>query len=545
MKNRIKNIINKYFPDKMPYISLVYKSFKNTKNNFIRLRNDLKKINYKEQFIFGDSNYMNCNGVIQKTFLECYTKISNYCDLIYYGELTKGSHRFMILEEDAHKLIEPIYQLMEEGYIVHVYRQNQKSGTYFYENKNDFSKRIGGFDTLRVFKPYKNKNDVVEFSSKLSFEIEKWRKIEGGYITRTNNGLQNQVDDEDIENTIDITIFDTKVKQLFGTYRYFNELKKQSVSEVDIVYTWVNGNDPDWLKRKKFHNPMSENNTTMHESAFSDNRYISRDELKYSLRSIEKYLLGYRNLYIVTDKQIPDWLKENDRVKIIDHKDIFPDKSVLPVFNSHAIEACLHLIPNLSEHYLYLNDDILFGRFTDVSRFFPKKGKINIFPSTQTFIPFGEVSKDRLPVDSAAINTRKLLMREGLGCAVKKFKHTPLPQIKSILHEIVNKFSEEIDNTRKSKFRQPSDISITSSMLFNYALLTDRAQIGRIRYFYINMNDKDGLNRLKTLPYMTENKRPDVFCVNDVEGEGNQELINTVFKDSIEKLFSYKSSYEK
>ena len=41
---------------------------------------------------------------------------------------------------------------------------------------------------------------------------------------------------------------------------------------------------------------------------------------------------------------------------------LYIHKSDLPTFSSPAIEANLHLIPNLSEHFLYFNDDLLLLR---------------------------------------------------------------------------------------------------------------------------------------------------------------------------------------
>ena len=47
---------------------------------------------------------------------------------------------------------------------------------------------------------------------------------------------------------------------------------------------------------------------------------------------------------------------------MVDHQEIFDDPSKLPVFNSNAIISQPHRIPGLSEHFLYINDDVFFGR---------------------------------------------------------------------------------------------------------------------------------------------------------------------------------------
>ncbi|XP_053209635.1 N-acetylglucosamine-1-phosphotransferase subunits alpha/beta-like isoform X2 [Panonychus citri] len=93
------------------------------------------------------------------------------------------------------------------------------------------------------------------------------------------------------------------------------------------------------------------------------NRFADNDEFKYSLRSVEKFSPWIRNVYLVTNGQIPDWLDVNNpRLRLITHEDIFPNKSDLPTFNSVAIEIHLHRIPGLSEKFLYFNDDIMLGK---------------------------------------------------------------------------------------------------------------------------------------------------------------------------------------
>src|SRR5699024_8077629 len=127
----------------------------------------------------------------------------------------------------------------------------------------------------------------------------------------------------------------------------------REISEpIDAVYTWVDGSDPQWLQRKADNTGDSDLEPVVR--AANDARYASRDELKYSLRSLEMYANWIRHIYIVTDQQIPPWLDlSHPKITIVDHKEIFADTSVLPVFNSRAIESQLHNIPGLSEHYLY------------------------------------------------------------------------------------------------------------------------------------------------------------------------------------------------
>ena len=57
------------------------------------------------------------------------------------------------------------------------------------------------------------------------------------------------------------------------------------------------------------------------------NRFNDNNELKYSLRSVEKNMPFIRNIFIVTNGQIPSWLNlNNSKIKIVTHKEIFTFK---------------------------------------------------------------------------------------------------------------------------------------------------------------------------------------------------------------------------
>ena len=95
---------------------------------------------------------------------------------------------------------------------------------------------------------------------------------------------------------------------------------------------------------------------------FSPSRFADNQELRYSMRSVEKYAPWVRKIFIVTNGQIPSWLNlDNPRVKVVPHSEIFTNQSHLPTFSSPAIESHLHKIPGLSKKFIYLNDDVFFG----------------------------------------------------------------------------------------------------------------------------------------------------------------------------------------
>jgi hypothetical protein len=62
---------------------------------------------------------------------------------------------------------------------------------------------------------------------------------------------------------------------------------------VDAVYTWVDGNDPAWKQRK-----AQAKGEVYHAESASDARFISRDELRYSVRSLYLFAPWIRNIYL-------------------------------------------------------------------------------------------------------------------------------------------------------------------------------------------------------------------------------------------------------
>ncbi len=140
--------------------------------------------------------------------------------------------------------------------------------------------------------------------------------------------------------------------------------------EIDAVYTWVDGSglaDLDtW--RSRLGGILPDANA----GAW---RWRDNQELRFSLRSLAENAPWIRRVHIVTHGQVPAWLDVSvPNLNVVTHADLFPDPSVLPTFNSCAIEAVLHRIPGLADRYVYLNDDVILGRRVVRDDFFTPDG---------------------------------------------------------------------------------------------------------------------------------------------------------------------------
>ena len=138
------------------------------------------------------------------------------------------------------------------------------------------------------------------------------------------------------------------------------------IVKIDIVYLWVDGSDPKFQSKRNYWRNRAGH---LDKQVSAEGRWIDSNELKYSLRSLEKNAPWINRIYIIVDDQQPVWLTNHQKVTLVDVKELFPE-NILPIFNSMAIETRLPYIENLSEHFLYANDDMFFGAPLKPSFFF-------------------------------------------------------------------------------------------------------------------------------------------------------------------------------
>ncbi|MFB6619509.1 stealth conserved region 3 domain-containing protein [Streptomyces sp. NPDC085524] len=309
---------------------------------------------------------------------------------------------------------------------------------------------------------------------------------------------------------------------------------------IDAVYTWVDGSDVAWLERKN--QVLSGLGLETVDAAASAARFRSRDELRYSLRSIDMYAPWIRNIYIVTDRQVPAWLDTNHhRVRVVDHTEIFGNRGALPTFNSHAIESQLHNIEGLAEHFLYFNDDFFMGRTVLPNLFFEGNGQAKHFMSP-TAIPMIPTRHDDDFNISAAKNNRALIAGSFGQALTHGFLHAPYPMRRSVMADLHQTYPEVMAQTAASRLRSHSDVSVASSLHHYFAYQTSRSIPGRIACGFVNVGLSEHRTRLTRL--MTA--RPhDVFCLNDYhDGDVPEEEQDAILAAFLPSYFPVASQFE-
>ena len=334
----------------------------------------------------------------------------------------------------------------------------------------------------------------------------------------------------------------TLVFILIGICGYYFYAKKQASYPIDLVYAWVDGSDETWLQKKQY---WQEKYNINERYSVGETRFRDREELKHSLRSVELYMPWIRNIYIVTDNQIPKWLNlDHPKIKIIDHKDIFPHDA-LPVFNSIAIESRIALIPGLSEHFIYSNDDCFVNKPVTPDFFFnEKKEPIYYFDSVTNKATIDDIitGKNNLRLQIALNPARAF--RKKIDIDFSKIPnsagiHNMVSLRKSQLLQIMDVFKDELKSTNYSKFRAQTDVMIMA--LYYY---------WRFKYQQMDLRDsrkdmeKYGcknagilvLNNMEDL----ETEDPCLFCLND-----SITLVDDRHTIYLRNRFPNKSKFEK
>ena len=99
-------------------------------------------------------------------------------------------------------------------------------------------------------------------------------------------------------------------------------------------------------------------------------------------------------MFFITNGQLPSWINLNaSKLVWIKHQEYIPAE-YLPTFSANPIELSLHRISELSEKFVYFNDDFFLLKPIQKSHFF-KNGLPVLNPKTSFTVP--KNGKDQFP----------------------------------------------------------------------------------------------------------------------------------------------------
>ena len=275
---------------------------------------------------------------------------------------------------------------------------------------------------------------------------------------------------------------------------------------IDVVVPWVDTTDEAWINRYEntLNKPFKRSERWSPESAPPDT------ELSLCLKLIRKNMPWIRNVFILTQQQDPKCRTENEI--LIDHSDI----GLGLVFNSCAFEPSIYKIPGLSEHFLYLNDDVYFVRKVPRDLFFTDEGKTII-----------QIEEDSNPSDNIFAKTNKNTLKLYGSKKYLQLPHTHRSLTKSQMIAAEKLFPKSWEDSRNALVRgDPGEINalvatFITSIENSTAILDSKSNI---KYIYSDFPMDIGMFR-----HWFNINPPHVVCINAFNST-KEELY-----DSIEK----------
>lgn len=375
-------------------------------------------------------------------------------------------------------------------------------------NSQGLSHRLKTLNRFWLYVPTAYEGSALSLGQELAVEVQRWTtQDEGTLVGPCPNPVSQVVSGQDE------LVPARHQNPNSHTFKTLSTLLPDEVDfDVDIVYTWVDDSDPAWRARR---NAALEDETgQVVKDGASDSRFKNRDELRYSLRSINMYAPWARKIWIVTDDQVPSWLNEEfANVSVVSHREIWGSTPGLPTFNSHAIESRLHHIEGLAEHYVYFNDDVFLTQLAHRGRFFTSSGLIKA-SFAGPFLSEWMVQEWEVSTTVAGKNIRAALQPIFGKAVIHRLDHTPHPLTKSVMFEVEQRFPEAFDHLASSRFRDRKDLA-PIALAMHYAYMSGLAVESDLDLEIRTTAERQfgrELARLNTYPDECE-----ALCINDVE----------------------------
>jgi capsular polysaccharide phosphotransferase wcwK len=326
-------------------------------------------------------------------------------------------------------------------------------------------------------------------------------------------------------------------------------------NKIDLVITWVDGTDPDWLQEKRLYESdveWSESNNA--------NRYRPSENFKYWFRAVERYADWINRIFFITYGHVPEWLNtKNPKLKIVKHTDYIPQE-YLPTYNSNVIELNLHRIEELSEHFILLNDDMYFAAPTTADDFFkenlPKdfgiylpitpRESFNHIELNNTILMNKHFKKKRKPFSEwrkfYSLKLGKYLVGNIFsifysGILGYKNYHIGLSHLKSTFDLIWEKEPKLLEEVSSHRFRQLSDIS-------HYVMSHWNVESGKFMPQSIHFGKYFDIWEVEEIQGAIQNEKYKIICINDTDEDGKFSEYDQKIHQSFQSKFPEKSSFE-
>ncbi len=311
---------------------------------------------------------------------------------------------------------------------------------------------------------------------------------------------------------------------------------------IDVVYTWVDDAFPGYKDQLRAY--VADVRDT-NPNRTRDNL----DLLKYSLRSLAANAPFVRRIYLLTCRpQIPEWLDTgHPQIRVVHHDEVMPAE-ILPTFNSFAIVSHLHLLPGLSERFLYLEDDMLVSRPLSVDDLLSNDGRPLVYTRTSRTKTRAELDTAKASPWNLALATANAALERDFGITRHSYIiHGPRLIDRARFQEMIDRFASEFATTRSSRFR--ADGNVPGEYFYPHYLLATGAGKAASRSKSRRMEGYASIENLFAWTWLQlkwlEFRKPQTITLNDSFGDYPNPRVVRLMRQTLNRWFPTPSPFEK
>lgn len=312
------------------------------------------------------------------------------------------------------------------------------------------------------------------------------------------------------------------------------------MQKIDIVVTYLNSKDEQWQKDFNYYKELELGNHSQslsNRQAFGVERTREWNFFKYWFRGVEKNCPWINKVFVVVqnERHIPSWLdKDNPKLRIVYHDEFLP-KELLPCFNALPISFYLSNIKDLSENFLYSDDDMFFINYTFPTEFFTEEGDI-VYDVRKKPYQLCTNPNDNW---NMILNNNSIFLSQFMKDekCLYRYSHSVDPRSKKTEQELINKYKDLFLNSFKSsKFRNKTN--------FNAYLFTDYLKIGKQETSIRRINNSVYFSITSRInPFYYKDK--EIICFNDTQDMDDFDKCHANVMSFLSTMFPKKSSFEK
>ncbi len=337
---------------------------------------------------------------------------------------------------------------------------------------------------------------------------------------------------------------------------------------IDFVVPWVDDTDPDWQRLRQSYQAKERGaDEPLVTLDVRDSRYRDWGTLRYLLRGIERFAPWARTVHLLTQGHLPSWLDtSNPRLNVVRHDQYIPEE-YLPTFVANTIELNLHRIPELSEHFVYCNDDMLLLDDTTPEDFFSgglPRYVAELAPASVERHSWFFMRVTNATVIDTHFSKHRSVLRHPLrwmsprsphallkNLAMLPFghfsqfqeRHLPDPYLKSTMAQVWDAEPELMDATCRHRFRVNTDPNIWLVQDWQIAsgeFAPGTERIGRAFLIY-------GEREARAAAAYIDEQRGKLTCLNDHvsdDDEAELRLCSELVVGALDRLLPEPSSFE-